>query len=653
LGKSRRKIYEITLVDDSGKITCKFFRIPYKGYFERFQAQQEVQVIGKVLRYRGKVEFHHPEIREYNSSEETYAEGLLPIYAETDGLSSKKIGNIIQHALAQMGESRELAASKSLRRRQDQNPQIGRIQLKRERDLRFIPRWHQGEIPDFLPVSLRERYELLDRETALRNIHSPPQEAGQEYLRFRSPSQKRIIFEEFFWLELMLGLRKVGLKSHQAPAMEKDLTLVNRLRKSLPFHLTEGQERSFAEILEDLSQSCPMGRLIQGDVGSGKTLVALMSALVAKSNGYQTGLMVPTEILAEQHFRNAKEFLEPLGVRLGLLLGSQKTKEKEENREKLRAGEIDLCVGTHALIQEGVEFSKLGLVIVDEQHRFGVDQRKKLMRKGVSPHFLVMTATPIPRTLAMTVYGDLDFSIIDHLPQGRQPIVTRVTYESKRQQVLQFIAQHLKEGRQAYIVYPLVEESEKIDLKDAVSEYEMLKEYFNPFSVGLLHGKMRSEEKEQVMSAFRKNEIHVLVSTTVIEVGVDVPNASIMLIVHAERFGLSQLHQLRGRVGRGQHKSYCVLMLGYAVSDVGRERAMIMERHADGFKISEADLELRGPGEFLGTRQSGLPVNILQAARTAAFQLLKSDPQLLAAENEVIRKGWLCQQEALGENLIG
>jgi ATP-dependent DNA helicase RecG len=356
--------------------------------------------------------------------------------------------------------------------------------------------------------------------------------------------------------------------------------------------------------------------------------------------------MVPTEILAEQHFKNSQRVLTPLGVRVELLVSHMTAKEHRDVREGLKSGEIDLVVGTHALIEDDVEFKNLGLAVIDEQHRFGVEQRNKL-KKSLFPHFLVMTATPIPRTLAMTVYGDLDVSVIDELPPGRSPIVTRKTFASKRDQVFQFMREQIEKGRQAYVIYPLVEESEKIDLKDAVSEFESLQQRFPDIKIGLLHGKMKSQEKDEVMNRFRIGELQVLVSTTVIEVGVDVPNANIMIIEHAERFGLSQLHQLRGRVGRGEHKSYCVLVLGYAVSEEAIHRAGVIEGTNDGFKIAEADLEIRGPGEFLGRRQSGLPgfkmanlvrdIEYLKLSREAAQAVLQKDPDLRLPENLLIR----------------
>ncbi len=649
MGKSRRKIYEIQVADDSGAMTCKFFRIPYRGYFERFQSLQKVRVIGKVLAYRGRLEFHHPEIREYIPEEE-FQEGLIPIYVEMEGVSSKKVGSAIAQAFAQLD-----AATPEGRAPVHANEGF---LSKRERGITC-----SHGIPDFLPEAVRLAHQLPDRATALRAIHFPPADAGRDFLLARSPFHRRIIFEEFFWLEILLGLRRTSLKKSLAPLMRADLSLVEQLKARLPFTLTEGQQEVFAEILADLGKPQPMGRLVQGDVGSGKTLVALMSALVAKQNHLQTALMVPTEILSEQHFRSAYQYLAPLGVRVGLLTGSQKSGERQAVLQALAQGELDLCVGTHALIQEAVEFRALGLVIVDEQHRFGVDQRKKLIQKGLSPHFLIMTATPIPRTLAMTVYGDLDVSVIRDRPKGRQPIVTRVTYQSKRPQVLDFVAQHVRQGRQAYVIYPLVEESEKIDLKNAIEEYGKLCAEFPDFRLGLLHGKMKAQEKQAVMEAFRKNDVQILVATTVVEVGVDVPNANIMLIEHAERFGLAQLHQLRGRVGRGSHKSFCVLMLGHAVSDESRTRALIMERSSDGFEIAEADLELRGPGDFLGTRQAGLPgfhlahllrdADLLKQARQAAFDLLAQDPRLERVENRGLREGWLRQQQAGLDPLIG
>ncbi|MCB0350689.1 MAG: ATP-dependent DNA helicase RecG [Bdellovibrionales bacterium] len=609
MGRSHRKMYEVIIGDTTGKIACKYFRVPYRGYFERFSTHQKVRVAGKVTLYRSRLEFHHPDIQPIFEDDVTAEDKLIPIYTETEGLSPFKLRKLMEVAIEEL-----VAKQKAIRE--------------------VFPQW------------IREKYNLLTRAEALKLIHQPPPQAGEEFLNFISPAQRRIIFEEFFWLELYMTIEKMGIKRESAPAFLKGSALAKKLENSLPFQLTGAQKRVFEEIYQDLCIPHPMHRLVQGDVGSGKTLVAFMSACVAKESGYQTALMAPTEILAEQHFKNAEKFLAPLGVRVGLLIGHLKAKEHREICEQLANPEIDLVIGTHALIEDTVEFKNLGLVVIDEQHRFGVEQRNKL-KKNIYPHFLVMTATPIPRTLAMTVYGDLDISTVDELPPGRTPIVTRKTFASKRDQVFSFMKEQIDKGRQAYVIYPLVEESEKIDLKDAVSEFESLKKRFPDLNIGLLHGKMKSDEKDAIMNEFRENKIHVLVSTTVIEVGVDVPNANIMIIEHAERFGLSQLHQLRGRVGRGEFKSYCVLVLGYAVSEDSIHRADVIESTNDGFKIAEADLEIRGPGEFLGRRQSGLPgfkmanlvrdISILKDARSAAIELVSIDPELVKVENSLMK----------------
>lgn len=607
MGRSSRKMYDVLVRDASGQIHCKFFRVPYKGYFERFKPFSEVRVVGKVTEYRGRLEFHHPDIKDIEPNEETQ-DALIPLYTEIEGLATNKIMKLIRQAFTQVEE------------------------------------W-----PDeALPAWVREKYQLLPRKAALKDLHFPNPERASEYAEFKSPAQKRIIFEEFFWLELYLASRKAGFKKDAAPVIKNDGAYIRKLLEVLPYSLTGAQKRVFSEIKADMEKPHPMHRMVQGDVGSGKTMVSFMAALFAASSQYQSCLMAPTEILAEQHFKNAVKLLEPLGIRLALLVGKTKVSERKKIFEALAAGEIDLIIGTHALIEDEVVFKNLGLVIIDEQHRFGVEQRGVLKNKGQSPHFLVMTATPIPRTLAMTVYGDLDVSIIDEMPAGRSPIQTRVIYENKKPQALKFMLEQIAKGRQAYIVYPLVEESEKMDLKDAVSEYEKLQTQFPDIKFGLLHGKMKSDEKEQVMTAFRNQEVQVLVSTTVIEVGVDVPNANIMIIEHAERFGLSQLHQLRGRVGRGEFKSFCVLIMGYAVSEEGKQRTEMMEKSSDGFKIAEFDLEMRGPGEFMGTRQSGLSgfklanlvrdMQVLQSAREAAFEILRKDPKLSHLENQKLRE---------------
>ncbi|UYL07723.1 ATP-dependent DNA helicase RecG [Bdellovibrio sp. SKB1291214] len=607
MGRSSRKMYDVVVRDASGQIHCKYFRVPYKGYFERFKPFSEVRVVGKVTEYRGRIEFHHPDIRDIDPEEENQ-DALIPLYTEIEGLATAKIMKLIRLGLQQIEEWPE----------------------------ETLPKW------------MREKYNLKPRKDALMEMHHPNPAKAQEYTQFKSEAQRRLIFEEFFWLELFLAAKKTGFQKEAAPLIQNAGEKYQALEKSLPFPLTGAQKRVFAEIKADLEKGHPMHRLVQGDVGSGKTLVSFMAAVYAAESGFQSCLMAPTEILAEQHYKNAVKVLEPLGIRLALLVGKTKAAERRETLADLEAGNVDLIIGTHALIEADVKFRSLGLVIIDEQHRFGVEQRGILKTKGNSPHFLVMTATPIPRTLAMTVYGDLDVSIIDEMPPGRSPIQTRAIFENKRSQALQFMLEQLQKGRQAYFVYPLVEESEKIDLKNAVEEYEKLKVQFPKVTFGLLHGKMKPDEKEAVMNQFRRHEIQVLVSTTVIEVGVDVPNANIMIIEHAERFGLSQLHQLRGRVGRGEHKSFCILIMGYAVSEEGKLRTEFMEKTTDGFKISEFDLEMRGPGEFMGTRQSGLPgfkmanlvrdMELLQQAREAAFEVLRKDPSLVWPDNRPMKQ---------------
>lgn len=648
LGRSKRRMYEIIVADKSGRIACKFFRVPYKGYFERFQPQDKVRVAGKVTEYRGRMEFHHPDVHHLREDEET-ADTLIPLYTETEGLSPAKLRKIIDTALSGIFSPELTTPAKPAGQSpysQSKSPGRGQFAPKPDRQL-----------VEPLPAWVCQQYQLPQLPQALREIHQPPPQTADLFLKFQAPAQRRVIFEEFFWLELLLAQRRAGVEREQAPSLKGQQELVHRLIASLEFQLTGAQKKAWAEVVQDVAKPHPMHRLVQGDVGSGKTMVALLAAVYAAENGYQTSLMVPTEILAEQHFQNAQRRLSPLGVRVALLTGQMKPSERQEVYQRLESGEIQLVIGTHALIQAEVKFKNLALVIIDEQHRFGVGQRLSLKEKGLSPHFLVMTATPIPRSLAMTVYGDLDVSIIDELPAGRQQITTRVTYQSKHPQVWDFVEKQILSGRQAYVVYPLVEESEKIDLKNAVEEFDKLKGRFPKFRLGLLHGRMKPVEKEAVMTQFRQGELDILVSTTVIEVGVDVPNANVMVIEHAERFGLSQLHQLRGRVGRGAFKSYCVLVLGYAVSEESRQRAEIMEKTADGFRIAEADLELRGPGEFLGTRQSGLPgfkmanlvrdLGILQQARQAAFKMIADDPQMNHPENQRVWQLLAAKQSAV------
>jgi len=601
LGRTRRRIYEVLVQDSSGRIRCKYFTTPYKGYFDRFEPGTQVRVVGKLTNYRGQLEFHHPDILIADENEENVDE-IVPIYPETEGLSSRKIQSIILKALSDL------------------------------------------ELPEVFPPWLINEFNFPTRKKALLAIHKPPKSSTRDFLTLSSQEHQRFIFEEFFWFEMIMAKKRAQIEVETGPQLGQANTFGEEVLKSLPFQLTKAQTKVLEEIERDMKKPSPMHRLVQGDVGSGKTVVAWLAASMAISNGYQTALMAPTEILAEQHYKNACQLFEPLKLKVSLLTGSMSKKERQEVVDELREGQVSVVVGTHALIQEGVEFQNLGLVIIDEQHRFGVYQRLALKQKGFSPHMLIMTATPIPRTLAMTVYGDLDVSVIDELPPGRTPVETKVVYESKSDRVYQFMADRAKSGAQAYIVYPLVEESEKLDMKAAVTSFEMLQQKFPDVRFGLLHGRMKGKEKEAVMTSFRDGHVQVLVSTTVIEVGVDVPNATLMILEHAERFGLSQIHQLRGRVGRGSKKSYCVLVLSGASSEEARQRCRIMESTQDGFRVAEADLEIRGPGELLGTRQSGLPefrianiikdALVLQSAKVVAQRVISEDPYLKKPEHQ-------------------
>jgi ATP-dependent DNA helicase RecG len=510
---------------------------------------------------------------------------------------------------------------------------LGEFRTKRLREIihEVLARLSARVIEETLPSDLLTRRKLIARNDAVRHAHFPKEDASlDDYQNMRSPAHQRLIFEELFWVALALAVKRgKRMKESKGATIKIDHQMKQRIGSVLPFKLTESQRKVVKELFKDMRSDAPMNRLLQGDVGSGKTIVALIAMLAAMENGYQTALMVPTEILAEQHARNIKRILARAPYRIELLSGSLKTADKKRLHQSIAAGDVHATVGTQALIQEDVAFKNLGLVVIDEQHRFGVMQRAALRARGMNPDVLVMTATPIPRSLAMTVYGDLDVSIIDELPPGRTPIETRVFGEEGRSEVKKLIAREVRAGQQVYVVYPLVEESEKMDLRDATKRYEYLRDQVFPkFSVGLLHGRMKREEKEEVMRRFIDGQIQILVSTTVIEVGVDVPNASVMVVEHAERFGLSQLHQLRGRVGRGAEQSFCVLLASEKQTEVARERLGIMEETNDGFKIAEKDLEIRGPGEVMGTRQAGLPefrvanlirdLDILQNARKEA-----------------------------------
>ncbi|MBP5972605.1 ATP-dependent DNA helicase RecG [Brasilonema sp. CT11] len=488
-------------------------------------------------------------------------------------------------------------------------------------------------LKDALPSGLRDKYNLMELKEAINNIHFPPDSASLQAAR------RRLVFDEFFYLQLGLLQRQQKAKETQTSAiLAPKGQLLEKFSEILPFKLTNAQQRVINEILNDLEKSVPMNRLVQGDVGSGKTVVAVVAILAALQSGYQAALMAPTEVLAEQHYRKLVSWFNLLHLPVELLTGSTKIAKRRQIHAQLETGELPLLVGTHALIQDSVNFMRLGLVVIDEQHRFGVEQRARLQQKGEQPHVLTMTATPIPRTLALTIHGDLDVSQIDELPPGRQKIQTSVLVNQQRSHAYDLIRREIAQGRQTYVVLPLVEESEKLDLRSAVEEHKKLQESIFPeFQVGLLHGRMSSTEKDEAITKFRDNKTQILVSTTVVEVGVDVPNATVMLIENAERFGLSQLHQLRGRVGRGAAKSYCLLLSSSKSSDA-QQRLRVLEQSQDGFFISEMDMRFRGPGQVLGTRQSGIPdftlaslvedEEVLILARQAAEKVIEIDVTL-------------------------
>jgi ATP-dependent DNA helicase RecG len=570
----RNAIYHLLVQDDSGSLPCKFF---HGGYLEgRLTPGQEVILHGKV-----EIDKLRPARREMVNPQ------VEVISAQ--GLDSTEVGRIvpIYEAVGTFGSR-----------------QIRRAIYATLQDL-------DSTIPDVLPNPLREKLHYPSRRDAVIQTHFPPAGESLEALNlFRSPAQQRLIFEEFFLYQLSLALNRIATRKADAIAFHvREDKVRAALKRILPFKPTTAQKRVLAEIAADLEKSLPMNRLLQGDVGSGKTIVALQAAVIAIENGCQVALMAPTEILAVQHFLSARRLLASGGYHVELLIGGLKPAEKAAACERIRSGEAQLVIGTHALIEDDIEFHRLGFVAVDEQHRFGVLQRKRLMdkaaRHGHSPHVLVLTATPIPRTLSLTLYGDLEVSVLDELPPGRTPIETRMTTQSHLPGVWEFLRREVQAGHQAYIVYPVIEES-KLELKAAMEEYERLsKSVFPKLKVGLLHGRLSSEEKDDVMQRFRRNEVQILVATTVIEVGVDVPNATVMVIEHAERFGLAQLHQLRGRIGRGLQKSTCILVSPARLTDEARARLETMVRTSNGFEIAETDLQLRGPGEFFGTRQSG------------------------------------------------
>jgi ATP-dependent DNA helicase RecG len=600
---SRRRAFEIFLESQDGQHRLKltWFNTPFVA--KKLTAGTLVMARGTVQQFRADLQIVHPELEILGKEldAEVCAEGIVPVYSETEGLYQKTIRRIMRTAVT-----------------------------------RFAP-----FIPETLPKEILTKYSFPSRSISLQFIHQPPKDADlHELIEGRSPAHQRLIFEEFLKLSVGLAVRRKDFVEQQAHSFAKPEKLWNQFRENLPFRFTNAQRRVLHEILDDMMAPKVMHRLIQGDVGSGKTAVAAASALVALEAQKQVALMAPTELLVEQHFRNAQNWFRGMNLTLGMLTGSMSTKERREILEKLKSGEIHMIFGTHALFEKEVGFRELGLVIVDEQHRFGVRQRAALVQKGAHPDLLVMTATPIPRTLALTIYGDLDLSLIDEMPPGRKPIQTRVFTDRERPMLEMQVQEQLEQGRQAYVVFPLIEESEKLELKSLTEMLPSLQKAYSKFNVQHLHGKMKSEEKLKVLNEFREGKIQVLVSTTVVEVGVDVPNATMMIVENAERFGLSQLHQLRGRVGRGSHQSFCFLVASHMGSPEIVQRLRTMEKTQDGFKLAEVDLEMRGPGEIMGTRQSGDPVfelarlprdfDLLQQARKEAFDIVEKDSSLVS-----------------------
>jgi ATP-dependent DNA helicase RecG len=625
----RMPIFQLTVGQGRTKLKCLWFHAAYLQ--DRFQAGQMVALYGKVEADRdGQLQIMQPQF--------------------------EILGDLLEEGGADEAEKKAAASL-----------EIGRIVPIYEStgQGRLTPRWFRRiirwtlenlspDLHDPIPAAVRAHLRLASPREALFKVHWP--DAGESFNDLqssRTPAHIRMIFDELFFIELGLELRRREQKAQTGIVFQLNNGVREAIKKVLPFHPTAAQKRVLKEIATDMQAPSPMRRLLQGDVGSGKTIVAFQASIIAMENGCQVALMVPTEILAQQHYFSAREILERAGYRIVLLTGSLEQDRKRDVRRHIAQGDAQLIIGTHALIQDRVEFENLGLVVVDEQHRFGVMQRLKLMRKSdeasktAEPDVLVMTATPIPRTLALTLYGDLDLSVLDELPPGRTPVVTRALPDERASEVWDFVRKQTAAGHQAYVVYPVIEENEERELKAARQMYRQLQEKTFPnLRVGLLHGRLDADEKEHVMREFQQGKIEILVATTVIEVGVDVPNATVMVIEHADRFGLAQLHQLRGRIGRGAAKSYCVLMRGGKVSEEGERRLDAMVRSNDGFQIAELDLELRGPGEFFGTKQAGIPsfrvANIIRdrqlleaAKREAAFVI--SGPNAEISKEEIDR----------------
>jgi ATP-dependent DNA helicase RecG len=610
-GEGKKQRLTALFADATGTVELVWFS-GIKYFSQTLKTGTDYILFGRPTEFNGRMNFPHPEL-ELASAPKTRAGSLQAFYSTTERM---------KRAWLDSG-----AISKFM---------YAILQLS------------QGKIAETLPEKIISKHRLMPLDRALMQIHFPQNENDRKYAEFR------LKFEELFWVQLkIIGLKFYHSEVYKGLIFSKVGDCFNRFyHEKLPFRLTGAQKKVIKEIRRDVGSGKQMNRLLQGDVGSGKTLVALMSALIALDNGFQACIMAPTEILATQHHAAISRLVAGLGIQCALLTGSTKAAERRVIHAGIETGAIHILVGTHTLIEDTVNFSNLGLAVIDEQHRFGVAQRAKLWKKNqlTPPHVLVMTATPIPRTLAMTLYGDLDVSVIDELPPGRKPIVTRHVLDSHRPQIYDFVRQQLRSGRQVYWVYPLIKESEKLDLRNLENGYELLQQVFPDFKLSMVHGKMKPAEKDSEMQRFKEGETHILVATTVIEVGVDVPNASVMVIESAERFGLSQLHQLRGRVGRGAAQSFCLLASSYKLGKDSRLRLETMVRTSDGFEIAETDLKLRGPGDIEGTQQSGLGVElriahlghdgaILQLARDTATAILSDDPHLTKPENALLPRG--------------
>lgn len=619
--RKRFRIVEAMIGDGTGSVLAKWFNQPYLAKI--LEPGKTVVLSGKVSgrSFRGfGAEMENPIYELVDEGDDRHA-GLhtgriVPVYHETRGLTSRQIRTLLRQVLDH----------------------------------------YAGAVRERIPASLMESLDLPGLGESLEKVHFPPPDSDPEALAGGvTPFHQRLIFEEFLLIQLGLGLRRREVVRHTTGiAFRTDGPLVNELFESLPFTLTGAQSRVLDEVCRDMGASKPMNRLLQGDVGCGKTVVAAAALAIAVDNGYQGAIMAPTEILAGQHFQTMKRWFEPLGITSVLLTQGTAGRVRKTLDKQVREGKVSIAVGTHALIQEGVRFARLGMAVIDEQHKFGVMQRASLTRKGRRPDVLIMTATPIPRTLALTVYGDLDISVIDEMPKGRGGLETRLCLEPQRSAVYRAIRDEVRAGRQVFVIYPLVDESEKTDLRAAVRMAAHLRrDVFPDLSVGLVHGRLKSEEKDRVMREFRQGRISILVSTTVVEVGLDVPNATVMVIEHADRFGLAQLHQLRGRIGRGPKPSRCFLMAPPSISDAAKARLSVLVASRDGFKVAEEDLSIRGPGEFFGTRQSGLPelrtadlirdAAWLGKARTAAQDILREDPDLSQAGNKGLREALIRQ----------